>query len=223
MDLHERIEKKRFFGREFLLWLWFESELLEATTQTKSGEIGLWIEKQLTLSVEKEKTAIRGTLPAKAREAKESLLLGKMPEAAGFHYVRGEREGYFVLKGETLALSAVSLPVVLVEDEEPIGLDAPPPPRAKKKRERSVEAELEQAEVMAQESFFERMHLLRELEEVVEELFSTFLVLRLDPQNRRFVTTAMEKWARGESVDADSYAQKRKAALAQTPKTKARK
>ena len=31
MNLADRIEKRLFVGRELLLWLWFESELFEAT------------------------------------------------------------------------------------------------------------------------------------------------------------------------------------------------
>ena len=46
MQLVDRIEKRRFVGREFLLWLWFESEVLEGTLSTKEhGSFGLWIER----------------------------------------------------------------------------------------------------------------------------------------------------------------------------------
>ena len=41
MQLVDRIEKRRFVGREFVLWLWFESELFDATLSTKEhGEFG---------------------------------------------------------------------------------------------------------------------------------------------------------------------------------------
>ena len=36
MDEFERIELRRFVGRELLLWLWFESEVFEATLETKA-------------------------------------------------------------------------------------------------------------------------------------------------------------------------------------------
>ncbi len=62
MDLVDRVEKRRFVGREFLLWLWFESEVFDATLSTKKhGSFGLWIEKQIILTSGKESThASRG-------------------------------------------------------------------------------------------------------------------------------------------------------------------
>ena len=59
MQLVDRIEKRRFVGREFLLWLWFESELFDATLSTKAhGSFGLWFEKRLVLSEGKTSTSI---------------------------------------------------------------------------------------------------------------------------------------------------------------------
>lgn len=75
MELVDRIEKRRFVGREFLLWLWFESELFEATLATRAhGPFGLWIEKRLVLSAGKESTRITAPFPGRGREAKESTL-----------------------------------------------------------------------------------------------------------------------------------------------------
>src|SRR4051795_3422252 len=86
VQLVDRIEKRRFVGREFLLWLWFEAELFEATLATaKMGSFGMWIEGQLVLSLGKETTRIKGSYPTSAREAKEGLLVGKLPEIAGIH------------------------------------------------------------------------------------------------------------------------------------------
>ena len=57
MQLVDRIEKRRFVGREFLLWLWFESELFDATLSTGAhGSFGLWLEKRLVLSAGKQST-----------------------------------------------------------------------------------------------------------------------------------------------------------------------
>ncbi len=214
MDLYQKVERTRHLGKELLLFLWFETEIFEATLSTKAhGSFGMWVEKELSLSAEKESTKIRGSLPGKAREAKESLLLGKMPEKMGFHLVLGEREANFAIRGDSLALSAVSLPTVL-QEEEIVGLDEiGGPPKTAKKRERSAYAEAERVEVEAQEVFFERMHLLREVEEVVEALYADFLTLRLGPAYSGFVADTLLAWSRGEEIDADAYAKKRKAAL----------
>ena len=57
MQLVDRIEKRRFVGREFLLFLWFESEIFEATLQTrKHGSFGLWLERSLVIRAEHELT-----------------------------------------------------------------------------------------------------------------------------------------------------------------------
>src|SRR5580704_16290911 len=99
MQLVDRIEKRRFVGREFLLWLWFESEVFEGTLHTtEHGSFGLWIERQIVLSAGKEDTRIKGSQPASGREAKESLRRGKLPESAGFHLVVGSEESSFTLK-----------------------------------------------------------------------------------------------------------------------------
>ena len=37
MQLVDRVEKRRFVGREFLLWLWFESEIFETNLGTSKG------------------------------------------------------------------------------------------------------------------------------------------------------------------------------------------
>src|SRR3954447_6441950 len=122
MQLSERIEQRRFVGREFLLFLWFESEIFDATLSTKEhGSFGLWIERQLVLSAGKEVTRIKGATPANHREAKEALLRGKLPEVAGLHLSWREQDTNFVLKAEHMALSGLSLPTVLggAEEEEP--------------------------------------------------------------------------------------------------------
>jgi hypothetical protein len=136
MQLVDRIEKRRFVGREFLLWLWFESEMFEGTLETKEhGSFGLWIEKNMTLTQAKEGTRIKGAQPSFGREAKESLLRGKTPESAAFHLSLRGQDASFVLKADRMGTAAMSLPTVLgAEDDEPPALEEPRG-RPKKKRE----------------------------------------------------------------------------------------
>lgn len=210
MQLVDRIEKRRFVGRELLLWLWFESELFEGTLSTREhGEFGLWIERQLTLSLGKnEVTRIKGGYPAGSREAKEALLRGKLPEVFGMHLSWRERECNFVLKAEHLFLSGLSLPAVLGAEEPAPLLDRPPPPRKRKKAE-SADPSDEQ-----HEAFYERMMLTREVEGLVEALYRDFLALRLGPTWDTLVAPALRVWSTGEGeVDADAYRKARDAAL----------
>jgi hypothetical protein len=198
MQLVDRIEKRRFVGREFLLWLWFESEAFEATLSTKKhGTFGLWIEKHVVLSAGKEGTRIKGSYPARSREAKEALALGKLPEAAGVHLSLGDREITFTLKAERLALSGLTLPTVLKggDTEESVSL-APRRPPARGKRTTAAR-DKESASDEKHESFYERMRLTREVEELIETLYRDFLALRLGPAWKDVIEPALVQWVGG--------------------------
>jgi hypothetical protein len=217
VQLVDRIEKRRFVGREFLLWLWFESEAFEATLSTKEhGTFGLWIEKHVILSAGKEATRIKGTYPARSREAKEALALGKLPEAAGVHLSLGDREITFTLKAERLALSGLTLPTVLKggDGDESVSLAPRRPPAARGRKRATAERARESESDEKHESFYERMRLTREVEVLVEALYRDFLVLRLGATWKGAVEPALVQWVRGDTVpDAGRYRKARNAAL----------
>lgn len=204
MQIADRIEKRRFVGREFLLWLWFESEIFEATLTTeKHGSFGLWIENQLVLSSGKESTRIKGGTPAASREAKEALLVGKLPETATFRLTFRDRDIAFTLKAERLALSGLKLPTVLEADPDEPALPAPSRGKPKKKRT-SVEEDDERAADERNESFYERMALTQEVEALLEALYGIFLDLRLGDAWASTVLPAQRVWAasqRGAAIE----------------------
>lgn len=216
MELADRVELRRFVGRELLLWLWFESEVFDATLETTThGSFGLWLEGRMVLSEGREVTTIRGTLPGHHREAKESLLRGKLPELAGLHLSFGGQDATFVLKAETLGIASLALPTVLgAESETPsvaelLGPKRPPPRR----RKQSVEEEAREASDEEHEAFYERMSLTREVEEIVEALYADFLALRLGRGWNDVVVPALSAWSRGEGVDEQAYRRARARAL----------
>ena len=214
MQLVDRIEKRRFVGRELVLWLWFESEIFEGTLQTKQhGSFGFWIEGQIVLTAGKEGTRIKGSQPAAAREAKESLLRGKLPESAGFHLTLGERETSFTLKAEHLAVSGLKLSTVLggAEEEAPEQLLKGPRPPPKRKREDVARQEQRESDEQ-HEAFYERMHLTRDFEGLLEALYRDFLTLRLG-EHWDDVVAAIRVWVAGDTVDADAYRALRDRAL----------
>ncbi|WP_394821291.1 hypothetical protein [Pendulispora albinea] len=216
MQLVDRIEKRRFVGRDFLLWLWFESELFEGTLATKEhGEFGLWIERQITFSAGKtETTRIKGSYPAGTREAKEALLRGKMPDAAGLHISWHEHQAALVFKAEQMALSGLSLPTVLGKEGEDGADPAIPVPRAPRKRKTSREQEEIAESDESHESFYERMRLTREVEEILEALYRDFLALRLGAAWDDFVFPALSAWTDPDAdVDAETYRAARTRAL----------
>lgn len=189
IDPTDRIELRRFVGRELLLWLWFESEIFDATLATKEhGSFGLWVEGRLVLSDGREVTSIKGSMPGQHREAKESLRRGKLPELAGIHLSWADHEVTFVLRGETLGIAGMQLPTVL---------DKKKGPRAS--------GDDEAAAVAAHESFYERMHLARDVEAIIEALYRDFLRLRLSETWLDVVHPALAAWTSGEEVDADAY------------------
>jgi hypothetical protein len=210
MQLVDRIEKRRFVGREFLLFLWFESEIFEATLQTrKHGSFGLWLERSLVLSEGKESTRIIAPLPGQGREAKEALLRGQLPETAGVRVAIHDDETSLVLKADGLAFASLKLRTALDKAEPNPLLDElmgkrPGPRKAAEPRD-------------DYEAFYERMALTQEFEELFETLYRDFLELRLSARWPEVVLPALRRWSISESIDADLYLAARNAPVAAPP------
>jgi hypothetical protein len=197
-NLADRIELRRFVGRELLLWLWLESELFDATLSTKEhGTFGLWLEGRLVLDEGKEATTIRGMAPGLHREAKESLLRGKMPERAGLRLSFGGCECALTLRGETLGFAGL-VPPKKEKEEAPLAVGAPPPRRRKR-------ADAAAAPDASHEAFYARMHFARDVEALVSALYRDFLRLRLSPAWDADVVPVLEAWVAGEDVDVERY------------------
>lgn len=202
MQLVDRIEKRRFVGREFLLWLWFESELFDATLSTRdSGPFGLWLEKRLVLSAGKDSTRITAASPGRGREAKEALLAGQLPESAGIRITTSDEETSFVLRAEALGVSGLKLPGAVLGKEE----DAPNVLLEEMMGKRGKPKKKERREDEAYEAFYERMRLTHDFEALLESLYRDFLAFRLSPRWKAVFVPAARAWARGEDVDAERY------------------
>ncbi len=210
MDRFECIQLRRFVGREWLLWLWFESEVFDATLTTKKhGAFGFWIEGRLVLSAGQETTTIKGTMPGQHREAKESLLRGKTPDLASLHLSWGGHDATFTLKAEATAIAGLKLPRKEPEDASPTEGVTEPARRPAKKKTAAAFADDE-----AHEDFYERMSVTQEIEEILEALYRDFLTLRLGPAWSSLVVPALEAWSTGTDVDADVYGAARNKAVA---------
>lgn len=176
MELLDMIEGRRFMGREFIVWLWFESELQETNlAPTGVDPLALWLEAQITLVLEKEESRLKGAIPASSPEAKEALRQGKLPKEAKMRAVRGEREFVWTLKADTLALSGLKLPTQLKKTDE------------------------------KHEVFYERMMLLEDLEASLTALYADFVVLRLSDEWDDDIVPLMQDWAYGDKPDPDAY------------------
>jgi hypothetical protein len=170
MDLVERVENTRFLGREFLVWLWFKSELHEAEFSRPDGSpFELWLDSQLGMRFMYEPTeriAFKGVAPAARVEAKLALQRGWLPVKARICVTLDTKDFSFVFEADALAKTAVKLPMLTESDSD--------------------------------ERFFERMHLLELLDELLNEQYSEFLQLRRsvvwDPE----LAPAIVAWTRGE-------------------------
>lgn len=119
MNLADLIEKRRYVGREFLVWLWFESEIMESRFEVEGyGPCEIWLEGQLALTMESEHSRLKGAAPSATPEAHEALRQGKLPAQARVRLNRGELEHAFLFTAESLALSGVKIPKVMKEETD---------------------------------------------------------------------------------------------------------
>lgn len=212
MQLVDLIEKRRFVGREFLLWLWLESELGDATlTTAEHGSFGLWIENKLVLSAGKESTRITAPMPGQGREAKEALRRGQLPQTATLHIALGEDETSLTLEAESFAVRGLKLKTLLDagSDDDAVPGDlvdemaGRKPGRPKAKRPPADEER--DANLDAEARFQERMALTHAREELLAALYRDFLALRLARAWDAAIVPAMRRWAAGEAVDLAAY------------------
>lgn len=220
-NLSDLIEQRRFVGREMILHLWMESELFDATLETREhGSFGLWLEKKLVLSAGEESTRISGAMPGQGREAKEALLRGQLPESAGIRIAWKDDETSLVLDGESFAVRSLKLQTLLGGANEGSSGDLVDELAGATRGRKKKRPEPEEDEAIA---FHERMTQTAEVEALLAALFRDFLALRLGTRWGSVVVPTMKRWARGERVDADAYraARSGKAAKAAVPKKKA--
>lgn len=191
MELLDLVEGRRFMGREFVVWLWFESEMQETNLRpTGVDPVSLWLEAQITLVLEKEESRLKGAIPASSPEAKEALRQGKLPKEAKMHLQRGDREFTWTLKADTLALSGLKLPTQLKKTDE------------------------------KHEVFYERMMLLEDLEATLSALYADFVPLRLSDEWDDDIVPMMQSWAYGDKPDEAAYLAIKQSVLAAKRKKK---
>jgi len=119
MDLVDLIEKRRFLGREFLVFLWFESELFDGLVPVEGfGPCEIRLEGQITLSCDKEHARLKGVAPSAEPEAHQALRQGKLPAQARLRVTVGELTYAFSLQADTLALAGVKIPSIVKEEAD---------------------------------------------------------------------------------------------------------
>jgi recombination associated protein RdgC len=172
VDLLELIEQKRFFGEEFLTWLWFHSEVNSGLVELPQyGAVEVWFEDRVALESGTGNTKQKVTCQGKdleLREARTAVREGKKVSAARIRLAAAEREWHLTLKAEGLELSGVRLPKTLdPEDEEAEGVAG---------------------------RMLERVAVTRDLVQILDALYARFLEHRLTPAWDRDVLPRIKRW-----------------------------
>jgi hypothetical protein len=145
-----------FLGNEYLLWLWFLSDLGTDTVMLSDGsEATLMPARTLSLDCPRGVTG-SGTLasegPTRLPEARRAVQAGKLPRKMGLTLVRHGEQYDLTLHAETLAVGSAKLPPLPDEVTE------------------------------ARAKLDERANQVRELVETVDLLYAQFLAVRLSPK-----------------------------------------
>lgn len=172
MDFVDRLNTTSFLGKEFLTWLWFETEARDGLINIPDGGSAaeIWFCDGIVLSgsgEHAEKVTIKAEDPSLSPEARVALRLGKKVAQARLRIVRSQREWTVTLKGESLAVSSAKLPALLTQE--------------------------------ADDKFRERLSLLDELDAMIRALFGAFMELRHKEGSWAPVRKAMQAWIQAEA------------------------
>jgi len=103
-----------FIGNEFLLWLWYQTDVLSDTVKLADGsEVAIMLARTLTLECPRGQTGhetISSEGPSKLPEARRAIQSGKLPRKVGLTLVRLADQYELTIHAETLAVSAGKLP-----------------------------------------------------------------------------------------------------------------
>lgn len=163
MDLVDLIQEKRFFGQEFLTWLWWKSEERGGSVHISDrGDATVVFEKHMLLEYgegESSEKLICSGLQAEMKEARTGLKMAKKLEQARIRLVMGDMEWLFTLAGAMMEFRSVKLPKTAKSDTAPSDNQ-------------------EETEGM----ILERIYLFEELMKIVDDLFRSFILVRLSPE-----------------------------------------
>ncbi len=169
MDRLNLVQNKRFLGREFLTWLWFQSEKNLGVFSLKDEKnIELWIDNKIILESDDteniERVSCHGE-NTEMYEARQALSQGKKVVQAAFKLSIDENEWRFTLDDCWLNFKTCKTPKIAYDKkEDPEGL------------------------------FFEKTFLLQEAIRVVEELFLQFVKIRLCPDWPQKHLPFLQEW-----------------------------
>ena len=169
MQILEKVKETQFLGREFLVWLWFRAETDRAIFDMgDKGTSELWFDGKLTLQSESERgveTIICAGEASNMREARFALTEDKEIIQATVKLVIGDNQWSFVLDSTWMNFGTFKSPKVMQDrGEDPDGV------------------------------FYEKMFLIEEAVSAMDEIYSSFIKLRLSPDWEDQERPGLVKW-----------------------------
>ena len=168
MQLIERIKDTEFLGREFLLWVWYNSEVKGGTYKLSDGDVEFWVDKKIVLRHDDdegtEKVTCTGDNPH-LKEARFALSENKQVTETQLRLKIEDNEFSFVLDSEWMNFKAFKSPKVVQDvEDDPDGI------------------------------FYEKMFLIEQAISTVDTIFSEFIKLRTSPEWTDSVKPALLNW-----------------------------
>lgn len=165
MDLINRINHTSFLGREFLTWLWYRSEQQEGIFQIGDRAVEVWFDARLTLET-----------PGEIKE--QNVIVCESPTEA-------DEARASLLAGK----QATAARLRIVSDQKQWTCNF--------KAEDISLSTLKLPALLSREDedqLYERFYLLEEVQDILDDLFKTFVEIRIEDDTWREEVGAMRAW-----------------------------
>lgn len=176
MDVREKVVKKAFLGKDFLVWLWFKSEINDGIIEIDDkAQAEVRLAGKITLESEddekNESITCFGT-NSRLKEARYALTENKKITKASIKLILGEDEYSFSMDSLWMNYKSFKTPKVVQDDkDDPEGL------------------------------FYEKAGLMEKAVSVMDSLFLSFIKIRLSPEWEEnelpAITAWMKQWKMG--------------------------
>ncbi len=170
MDLTLQAERESsLLGREFLTWLWYESERRDAFVTGEGSHFVLSFEKKISVEGGEGETLQSATVSGQGSEMSEAmagLRTGKKVSKAYLKIAADQEEWTLTLSAKDFAVSSLKTPKVEGQTDEGEDPDA---------------------------LFLEKVYLVEKALGYIDELYQRFLELRLSPKWKE-ATASMREW-----------------------------
>jgi hypothetical protein len=169
MQLLERARNSQFIGREFLVWLWFKSDIQEGRFSLgEAGDAELWFDGRIVLQSDDddgtEKVICLGE-NSHLREARFALTKYKTITEAMLKLIIGDNQWSFILDSTWMNFKSFKTPKVMQDTEEdPEGL------------------------------FYEKLYLIDQALSAIDFIYSSFIKIRLSPGWATIELPALLNW-----------------------------